>query len=78
MMYLVGTIADVTENGTLATLILDAGHRQHRLQADSRQLSDGLTALFGADWVGKAVAVQYDGATLASIEIPGAPPDYAI
>ena len=38
MMYLVGTIADVTDNGTLATLILDAGHRQHQLQADSRQL----------------------------------------
>ena len=78
MMYLVGTIADVTDNGTLATLILDAGHRQHQLQADSRQLADGLAALFGEDWVGKAVAVQYDGSMLARIEIPGAPPDYAI
>ncbi len=78
MMYLVGTIADVIDDGTLATLILDTGRRKHHLQADSHRLSDGLTALFGDDWVGKAVAVQCDGSVLASLEIPGAPPDYSI
>ncbi len=78
MMYIAGTIADVIDDGTIATLILDSDHRQHHLQADSRLLSDGLTALFGDDWVGKAVAVQSDGSTLTSIEIPGAPPNYSI
>jgi hypothetical protein len=78
MMYIAGTIADVIDDGTIATLILDSGHRQHHLQADPRLLADGLTALFGDDWVGKAVAVQCDGSVLASIEIPGAPPNYSI
>ena len=78
MMYLAGTIADVIDNGTTATLILDIGHRRHELQADSHSLADGLNALFGTDWIGKAIAVQCEGATLTSIEIPGAPPNYAI
>jgi hypothetical protein len=78
MMYLAGTIADVIDDGATATLILDSGHRQHRLQADSRSLADGLAALFGDDWVGKALAVQCEGTTLTSIEIPGAPPNYSI
>lgn len=78
MMYIAGTIADVIDDGAIATLILDTGHCQHHLQADSRALADGLTALFGDDWIGKAVAVQCDGTTLTSIEIPGAPPNYAI
>jgi len=78
MMYLAGTIADVIDNGTTATLILDIGHRRHELQADSQSLADGLNALFGPDWIGKAIAVQCEGATLSSIEIPGAPPNYAI
>lgn len=78
MMYIAGTIAEVIDNGATATLILDSAHHQHHLQADSRLLADGLAALFGDDWVGKAVAVQCDGSTLLSIEIPGAPPNYAI
>ncbi|CDI03729.1 hypothetical protein BN873_610126 [Candidatus Competibacter denitrificans Run_A_D11] len=78
MMYIAGTIADVIDNGDTATLVLDAGHHRHQLQADSRLLADGLTALFGTDWIGKAIAVQCEGATLTSIEIPGAPPNYAI
>jgi hypothetical protein len=78
MMYLAGTIADVIDEGALATLILDTGRGRHHLEADPRLLADGLTALFGNDWIGKAVAVQCDGAMLLSIEIPGAPPDYAI
>ncbi|TVR63905.1 MAG: hypothetical protein EA420_06385 [Candidatus Competibacteraceae bacterium] len=78
MMYLAGTIADVIDESPLATLVLDTGHRRYQLQADSRLLADGLKTLFGDDWIGKAVAVQCDGVMLASIEIPGAPPDYAI
>jgi len=78
MKYIAGTIADVIDDGTTATLVLDTGHQQHRLRADSRALADGLAALYGADWIGKAVAVQCDGTTLTSIEIPGAPPNYAI
>lgn len=78
MMYLAGTIADVIDDGTIATLILDTGRQRHHLQADPRLLAEGLTALFGDDWIGKAVAVQYDGSMLASLEIPGAPPDYSI
>lgn len=78
MIYIVGTIADVMDNGVLATLVLDTGRCKHYLQADPRLLADGLTALFGDDWVGKAVAVQCDGSMLTSIEIPGAPPDYSI
>lgn len=78
MIYLAGTIADVVEEGPLATLILDTGCGRHHLQADPQLLADGLTALFGDDWIGKAVAVQCDGSQLLSIEIPGAPPDYAI
>ncbi|MFO1371510.1 MAG: hypothetical protein U1F42_03645 [Candidatus Competibacteraceae bacterium] len=78
MMYLAGTIADVIEDGTLATLILDTGHHKHYLQADPHRLAEGLTALFGDDWVGKAVAVQCNGPMLTSIEIPGAPPNYSI
>lgn len=78
MKYLAGTIADVIENGALATLVLDTGHQRHHLQADARSLTEGLTALFGADWIGKAVAAQCEGDTLTSIEIPGAPPNYAI
>ena len=78
MMYIAGTIADVIDDGTTATLILDSGHGRHHLCADSRSLADGLAALFGDHWVGKAVAVQCEGATLTSIEIPGAPPNYAI
>ncbi|MBK8508298.1 MAG: hypothetical protein IPL51_06495 [Candidatus Competibacteraceae bacterium] len=78
MKYLAGTIADVIEDGALATLIVDTGQQQHRLQADAALLVDGLTALYGDDWIGKAIAVQCDGSTLTSIEIPGAPPNYAI
>jgi hypothetical protein len=78
MRYLAGTIADVIDEGTLATLVLDTGHQRYHLQADARLLADGLETLFGDDWIGKAVAVQCDGSTLASIEIPGAPPDYMI
>lgn len=78
MMYLAGTIADVIDSGDTATLILDSGHHIYRLQAESRLLTDGLTALYGDEWIGKAVAVQCDGETLTSLEIPGAPPDYAI
>lgn len=78
MMYLAGTIADVLDEGALSTLVLDTGHRHHHLRADPRLLADGLTALFGEDWIGKAIAVQCDGPMLASIEIPGAPPNYSI
>ncbi|MBL8250735.1 MAG: hypothetical protein JNK31_03590 [Candidatus Competibacter sp.] len=78
MKYLAGTIADVIEDGALATLILDTGQHQHRLQADAALLTDGLTALYGDDWIGKALAVQCEGSVLTSIEIPGAPPNYAI
>jgi len=78
MNYIAGTIADVIDDGATATLILDSGHRRHHLQADAGLLADGLTALFGDDWIGKAVAVQCDGTTLTSIEIPGAPPNYSI
>jgi hypothetical protein len=78
MRYLAGTIAEVIVEGALATLILDTGRQRHHLQADPRLLTDGLTTLFGDEWVGKAVAVECDGPMLASIEIPGAPPDYSI
>jgi hypothetical protein len=79
MMYLSGTIADVVDDGTVATLILDTGRRKHHLHADSRLLAEALTALYGdEDCVGKPVAVQCDGPMLTSIEIPGAAPDYAI
>ncbi len=78
MKYLTGTIADVVDDGTVATLILDTGRGQYRLQADSRLLAEALTTLYGEDYVGKPAAVQYEGSTLASIEIPGAAPDYSI
>lgn len=78
MTYIAGTIADVIDDGTSATLVLDTGHRKHHLQADSRLLAEALTALFGDDCIGKSVAVQCDGPLLASIEIPGAAPDYSI
>ena len=78
MIYLAGTIADVVEEGETAVLVLDTSHGQQRLGAERRALLDGLTALFGEDWIGKAAAVQTDGATLMSIEIPGAPPNYVI
>ncbi|MFZ1325446.1 MAG: hypothetical protein WAT67_05375 [Candidatus Contendobacter sp.] len=78
MMYIAGTIADVITEGAVATLILDTSHGQQRFKADPQLLADGLTALFGAQWIGKAAAVQYDGPTLTSIEIPGAPPNYVI
>lgn len=78
MRYLAGTIADVLEDGALATLILDTGRERHELQADAALLNDGLTALYGDEWIGKAIAVQCEGATLTSIEIPGAPPNYTI
>lgn len=78
MRYIAGTIADVIENGDLTTLVLDTGDQQHHLQADTGPLVDGLHALYGDEWIGKAIAVQYEGITLTSIEIPGAPPNYAI
>ena len=78
MRYLAGTIADVLEDGALATLILDTGQGRHELQADAALLTDGLTALYGDEWIGKAIAVQCEGATLTSLEIPGAPPNYTI
>ncbi|MBK7543401.1 MAG: hypothetical protein IPP10_16835 [Candidatus Competibacteraceae bacterium] len=78
MKYLAGTIADVIEGGDLATLVLDTGQQRHHLRADAGSLVEGLTTLFGADWIGKAVAVQCESDTLTSLEIPGAPPNYAI
>lgn len=78
MTYITGTIADVVHDGPIATLILDTGRRHYHLPADSQLLTEALVALFGDDCVGKLVAVQYDGAMLTSIEIPGVAPDYAI
>lgn len=78
MKYIAGTIADVIDNGITTTLVLDAGHQQHHLHAESSLLIDGLTALFGEEWIGKAVAVQCEGQQLTSIEIPGAPPNFSI
>ncbi len=78
MKYLTGTIADVVDDGVISTLILDTGRVQHRLQADSRLLAEALAALYGEDYIGKPAAVQCEGTMLASIEIPGAAPDYAI
>lgn len=78
MTYITGTIADVVHDGLIATLILDTGRCRHYLQADSQLLAEALTALFGDDSIGKSVAVQYDGAMLTSIEIPGVAPDYSI
>jgi hypothetical protein len=78
MKYIAGTIADVIADDAIATLILDTGAHKHHLQADSRLLSEALTALYGDDCIGKPVAVECDGLMLASIEIPGAAPDYAI
>ncbi|MDQ5909911.1 MAG: hypothetical protein QG599_2006 [Pseudomonadota bacterium] len=78
MMYITGTIADVLEDGLLTTLVVDTGRRRHHLQAESRLLSEALSALYGEDCIGKAVAVQCDGATLTSIEIPGVAPNYSI
>jgi hypothetical protein len=79
MKYLAGTIAEVVNDGAIATLILDTGSHQHHLHADPRLLAEALTALYGEeDCVGKSVAVQCEGSILASIEIPGAAPDYAI
>jgi len=78
MKYISGTIADVMDDGVTATLILDTGERKHHLQADARLLSEALTALYGDDCIGKSVAVECNGSTLTSIEIPGAAPDYAI
>ena len=79
MLYLSGTIADVTREAGHAILILDTGRGLHRLQADAGLLFDGLTVLFGDDdWVGKAIAVQCNGDQLSTIEIPGAPPNYTI
>jgi hypothetical protein len=78
MRYLAGTIADVLHDGAIATLILDTGEYKHQLQADANLLSQALTALYGADCIGKPVAVECEGAMLTSIEIPGAAPNYAI
>ncbi|HCB14375.1 MAG TPA: hypothetical protein DEP36_12520 [Gammaproteobacteria bacterium] len=78
MKYIAGTIADVMDDGTIATLILDTGEHKHHLQADSHLLSEALTALYGEDCIGKPVAVECNGPMLTSIEIPGAAPDYAI
>ncbi|MCP5196925.1 MAG: hypothetical protein H6974_09100 [Gammaproteobacteria bacterium] len=78
MMYISGTIADVTDDGAIATLILDAGHQKHHLQADLHLLFEGLTALYGDDYIGKPIAVECEGSVLTSIEIPGAAPNYAI
>ncbi|MCB1777427.1 MAG: hypothetical protein KDI50_08320 [Candidatus Competibacteraceae bacterium] len=78
MKYLAGTIADVLTDGALATLILDTGEHKHRLQADAKLLSQALTTLYGDDCIGKPAAVECEGATLTSIEIPGAAPNYAI
>ena len=78
MMYFSGTIADVIEDGAIATLILDTGRIKHQLHADSHLLAEALTALYGDDCIGKPAAVQCDGSTLTSIEIPGAAPNYTI
>jgi hypothetical protein len=78
MKYLAGTIADVLDNGVIATLILDTGEHKHHLQAESRLLSEALNALYGDDCIGKSAAVECDGPMLLSIEIPGAAPNYAI
>ncbi|MCB1918966.1 MAG: hypothetical protein KDJ28_03150 [Candidatus Competibacteraceae bacterium] len=78
MKYIAGTIADVLDDGVIATLVLDTGVHKHRLQADSGPLSEALNALYGNDCIGKPIAVECDGAMLRSIEIPGAAPDYAI
>lgn len=78
MKYIAGTIADVMDDGDIATLILDTGEHKHHLQADSFLLSKALTALYGDDCIGKPVAVECNGLMLMSIEIPGAAPDYAI
>ncbi len=78
MMYISGTIADVTDDGATATLILDTGRIKHHLHADPDLLAEALTALYGDDCIGKPVAVQCEGSTLTSIEIPGAAPNYII
>jgi hypothetical protein len=78
MKYIAGTIADVLDEGAIATLVLDTGEHKHHLQADSGPLSEALNALYGDDCIGKPVAVECDGAMLLSIEIPGAAPNYAI
>ncbi|HRY16678.1 MAG: hypothetical protein KDJ31_10845 [Candidatus Competibacteraceae bacterium] len=78
MKYIAGTIADVLDDGTIATLIVDTGEHKHHLQADANLLSQALTALYGNDCIGKPVAVECEGAMLTSIEIPGAAPNYAI
>ncbi len=78
MMYITGTIADVVNDGPVATLILDTGHRKHHLQADAQLLAEALTALFGEDCVGKSAAVQCNGSMITSIEIPGVAPNYVI
>ena len=79
MKYITGTIADVVYDGSTAVLILDVGHsKKHHLQADAQLLTEALTALFGADCVGKPVAVQCDGSMLTSVEIPGVAPNYSI
>lgn len=78
MIYMTGTIADVVNDGSTATLILDTGHRKHHLQADAQSLAEALTALFGDDCVGKSAAVQCNGSMIVSIEIPGVAPNYSI
>lgn len=78
MMYLTGTIADVVNDGPIATLILDTGRRKHHLQADAQLLAEALKTLFGDDCVGKSAAVQCNGVTITSIEIPGVAPNYSI
>ena len=78
MMYLTGTIADVVNDGPIATLILDTGRRKHHLQADAQLLAEALAALFGDDCVGKSAAVQCNGVMITSIEIPGVAPNYSI
>lgn len=78
MMYISGTIADVIDDGATATLVLDTGLIKHHLQANAALLAEALTALYGDDCIGKSVAVQCEGTTLTSIEIPGAAPNYTI